>query len=417
MSEIQVPRGTFDVLPAESAAYRLIEDLCVPVLERAGYERVSTPIFENTELFARGVGESTDIVSKEMYSFDDGGGRSVTLRPEGTAPICRTYVEHGMHKRQQPVRLFYSGPFFRHENPQAGRFRQFHQLGAEALGSDSPALDAESILVLAEVLEVFGCGDVVLRLASLGSPERRVLYREALVAHLEQNRALLSEDVVKRIDSNPLRAFDSSDPGTVSVMESAPQLLDWLDEGDLDHFTEVREHLDRAGIAYEVDPTLVRGLDYYTRTVFEFTSAKLGAQSGVGGGGRYDGLVELLGGPATPGIGWAAGIERMILASDNSQVDEAEGCVLVVALDRENSYEATVLAADLRGAGLHARSEVTGRSVKAAFKHADRIGAGFVVILGPDGHSLKEMSTGEQSDYDTVDEVKQAIRRLRAGDQ
>ena len=316
--KLQAPRGTFDVLPEQAAARAAVEREARRIFEAAGYGRIETPTFEATELFARGVGESTDVVQKEMYTFDDGGGRSLTLRPEGTAPICRAYIEHGMHKLPQPVRLWYLSSFYRHEAPQAGRFRQFWQVGVEAMGSDDPAVDAETVLLLAELLDAVGARDVRLRISSLGSPEARAAHRAELQAYLREHEDHLSKEVRERIDLNPLRAFDADHPGTREVMAGAPRLLDRLDGDDAEHFAEVRALLDGADVPYEVDPTLVRGLDYYTRTVFEFESAALGAQSGVGGGGRYDGLVEALGGPPTPGCGWAAGIERILLASDDA---------------------------------------------------------------------------------------------------
>ncbi|MGH2841446.1 MAG: histidine--tRNA ligase, partial [Solirubrobacteraceae bacterium] len=309
MSEkLQAPRGTFDVLPQDADARAALEATARRVLEGAGYRRIETPTFELTDVFARGVGESTDIVQKEMYTFDDGGGRSVTLRPEGTAPICRAYAEHGMHKLPQPVKLWYLSSFFRSEKPQAGRYRQFWQVGAEALGSDDPAVDAESILLLATLLSELDVRNVRLRVGSLGTPAARAGYRDDLQAYLRANSAQLSDEVRARIDLNPLRAFDSDHAGTREVMRGAPRLIDRLDDADAEHFASVLELLDEAGLGYEVDTSLVRGLDYYTRTVFEFTSDALGAQSGVAGGGRYDGLVEQLGGPPTPGCGWAAGV-------------------------------------------------------------------------------------------------------------
>jgi histidyl-tRNA synthetase len=317
---LQAPRGTYDVLPEAADARAALEQRARRVLEGAGYRRIETPTFESTDVFARGVGASTDIVQKEMYTFDDGGGRSVTLRPEGTAPICRAYAEHGMHKLPQPVKLWYLESFFRQEKPQAGRYRQFWQVGAEALGSDDPAVDAEIILLLATLLDELEVAGLRLRLASLGTPATRAAYRDELTAHLRANEEQLSGEVRARIDLNPLRAFDSDHPGTRAVMADAPLLLDRLEAADAEHFAAVRELLDVAELPYEVDPTLVRGLDYYTRTVFEFTSDALGAQSGVAGGGRYDGLVEMLGGPPTPGCGFAAGVERMLLAAGQQPV-------------------------------------------------------------------------------------------------
>jgi histidyl-tRNA synthetase len=395
-SKLQAPKGTFDVLGDDALARDGLERAARQILERAGYERIETPVFEPTELFARGVGESTDVVQKEMFTFRDAGDRSMTLRPEGTAPVCRAYVEHGMHKRAQPVKLWYLGPYFRQEAPQAGRFRQFWQVGAEAIGSDDPAVDAESILLLSELLEAVGVLEVRLRLSSLGTPATRATYREELAAHLRAHSDRLSPEVRERIELNPLRAFDSDDPGTQEVMREAPLLLDRLTADDRDHFSAACELLDLAGVVYEVDPTLVRGLDYYTRTVFEFTSDALGAQSGVGGGGRYDGLVDLLGGQPQPGMGWAAGVERMLLAA-GPKPTAAVPLDLYVAYAKD-TYRAAAfkVAADARRAGHSAICELAGRSLKGQLKSADRAGARFVAILGEEGMSLKDMESGEQ---------------------
>src|SRR3954454_2130128 len=307
---IQRIRGTNDVLGDDARAYAALEGVARRILEPAGYARIETPTFEATELFARGVGQSTDVVQKQMYTIPDEG---ITLRPEVAAPICRAYLEHGMHKLPQPVKLWYLSSCFRRERPQKGRYRQFWQVGAEAVGSDDPAVDAETIVLLSDILHELGARGLRLRLSSLGTPASRAEYRAELQGFLRAHEAELSPEVRDRIDLNPLRAFDADHPGTKRVMESAPRLIDRLPGEDLEHFAEVRGRLDDAGVAYELDPTLVRGLDYYTRTIFEFTSDRLGAQSGVGGGGRYDALMEELGGPATPGVGGAAGIGRMLL--------------------------------------------------------------------------------------------------------
>ncbi len=412
MSErLQVPKGTFDVLGDDALARDALTAVAKAILERAGYARIETPAFEATELFTRGVGRSTDIVRKEMYSFEDAGGRSLTLRPEGTAPVARAYMEHGMHKRAQPVKLWYASSFFRAEAPQQGRYRQFWQVGAEAIGSADPAVDAEVILLLSELLEALGSRGVRLRIASLGTPESRAAYREELQTFLRQHSDRLSGDVRERIADNPLRAFDSDHPGTREVMASAPRLLDRLDADDAEHFAEVRAMLDAAGIAYEVDTTLVRGLDYYTRTVFEFTSDALGAQSGVGGGGRYDGLVEQLGGPPTPGCGWAAGVERMLLSSQQAAVAPPPVDLYVAAAEPAQRVAAFRLVADARSAGHAARLELAGRSMKGVFKQADRIGARYVAVLGADGVALKDMETGEQQ---TV-EAQTVMHHIRGG--
>jgi histidyl-tRNA synthetase len=418
---IRAPRGTYDVLGEQARMRATLEAKARSILEGAGYERIETPAFEATELFARGVGSSTDIVQKEMYTLTDGGGRSLTLRPEGTAPVCRAYVEYGMHKNPQPVKLWYLSSFFRYERAQAGRYRQFWQVGAEALGSEDPALDAESIVLLGALLEEMGVRNVRLRLSSLGSSDSRSRYRERLQSYLWANEQSLSTEVRQRIELNPLRAFDSSHEGTIAVMRDAPRLLDELDAGDAEHFAAVRALLDRAGAVYEVDATLVRGLDYYTRTVFEFTSDALGAQSGVGGGGRYDGLVEQLGGPATPGMGWAAGIERILLAGGSPPAGAGAVDLYVgmeVLGEGDGSFSRIKAAAfeilgEARSAGLTAQMEMGGRSLKGQLGHANRIGARYVAIVGERETVLKDMQDGGQETLDSGRVVHAALRGLR----
>jgi histidyl-tRNA synthetase len=395
-NKYQAPRGTFDVLPDDARSRARIERVAAAVFARAGYERIATPAFEDTELFERGVGRSTDIVRKEMFTFEDKGGRSITLRPEGTAPICRAYLEHGMHKLAQPVKLFYSGPFFRHERPQAGRYRQFHQIGAEAIGSDSPLADAELIALLSDLLAELGVPGVELRLGSLGSLQSRRAYTDELKAHLHAHEGELSEDVRERIDLNPLRAFDADDEGTRAVMASAPTIVERLEGADAEHFAEVRALLDAAGIAYTIDPTLVRGLDYYTRTIFSFVCDRLGAQSEIGGGGRYDGLIEQLGGPPTPAVGWAAGVERILLALGEGE-EATPRDVFIALSDEDQRRQALTLVGELRQAGVSAEIDLGGRSLKGQLKHADRIGARRVVILEAGGSAqLRDMASGEQ---------------------
>jgi histidyl-tRNA synthetase len=397
----QAPRGTFDVLPDSARLRGRITRTAAEIFARAGYEPIATPSFEDTELFERGVGHSTDIVRKEMFTFEDKGGRSLTLRPEGTAPICRAYLEHGMQALAQPVKLSYVGPFFRHERPQAGRYRQFHQLGVEAIGADSPLADAEAIGLLAELLAELGVPGVELRLGSLGSFDARAAYLEELKGHLRAHEGELTKEVRERIDANPLRAFDSDDEGTRAVMAAAPKLVERLEGEDADHFAEVRALLDASGVTYTIDPTLVRGLDYYTRTIFSFVCDRLGAQSEIGGGGRYDGLIEQLGGSATPAVGWAAGIERIALALD--ETEQAPGRDVFVAVageDGERRLLALVLAGELRKAGLSAEVDLGGRGLKGQLKHADRIGARQVVILEDEGAQLRDMSSGSQRAVD-----------------
>jgi histidyl-tRNA synthetase len=405
---LKAPRGTFDVLPQAARRRLRLLRIAEELLGRAGYEPFETPVFEDTELFARGVGASTDIVQKEMFTFEDKAGRSLTLRPEATAAICRAYVEHGMHKLPQPVKVWTWGPFFRHEAPQAGRFRQFTQLDVEALGSDDPSIDAELILLLAELLERAAVGKTRLRLSSLGTLETRAAYLDELRAFLREHEDELSEDVRTRLDQNPLRAFDADHAGTKAIMNSAPRLLDRLSAADAEHFAAVRSLLDDAELPYNLDSTLVRGLDYYTRTVFEFESPRLGAQSALGGGGRYDLLVEELGGPPTPANGWAAGIERILLAA--GEEESAEDSRVYVALAKPDAArEGFRLARRLRQEGFRVEMEQAGRSLRGQLRQADRMGARSTVIVG-DGIDVKDMESGAQRHATDAEEALALVR-------
>ena len=412
MSErFKAPRGTFDVLPEQQRVRRRIHSAAQRALEAAGYGRIETPVFEDTELFARGVGESTDIVQKQMFTFEDQGGRSLTLRPEATASICRAYLEHGMQQLAQPVKLWTEGPFFRHERPQAGRYRQFTQIDAEVIGSDSPLVDAELILLAHDILGELGVPDVRLRLGSLGTPATRSAYLDELRDYLRSRQGELSEEVRNRIDVNPLRAFDADHEGTRRVMDEAPTLLERLDQADAEHFDEVRHLLDRNGVDYQLDPTLVRGLDYYTRTVFEFESERLGAQSGIGGGGRYDGLIEQLGGSPTAACGWALGVDRIALALGSADGEEARrerNGVFVVA-EADGRAGALALVTELRRAGLNADLDLADRAIKGQMKQADRVGARFALILGDGKATLRDMSSGEEREVNPS-HVAQEIR-------
>jgi histidyl-tRNA synthetase len=410
---IQAPRGTFDVLPEDSARRERLEAHTRRILGSAGYQRIETPVFEATELFSRGVGEATDIVQKEMYSFEDAGGRSLTLRPEGTAPVCRAYLQHGMHKLAQPVKLWYLSSFFRAEAPQKGRYREFWQVGAEAIGSVQPEVDAELIVLLAELLDALGVR-ASLHLSSLGAPETRAEYREELRAYLVARQDELTLTGEQQIRLNPMRAFDSTDPGTRQVMAGAPKLLDRLSPEDAEHFAEVRGLLDQCGVAYEIDPTLVRGLDYYTRTVFEFSATSLGAQSGVGGGGRYDRLIEELGGPDTPACGWAAGVERMLLASGGFPVAPPVVDVYVALAEDGAVVRAFQLARDARRAGLTAHLELSRRALRRQLTQADRLGARYVAIVGSsDPTPLKEMESGDQRELELSGVIPAMLRGSR----
>jgi histidyl-tRNA synthetase len=405
VAKLQAPPGTLDARAGSARRRAQVIAAGRDLLEAAGYEPIETPIFEATEVFSRTVGESTDIVQKQMFTLEDQGGRSLTLRPEGTAPVARAYIEAGMHKDPQPVKLWYVGPFFRQERPQKGRYRQFSQIGAEAMGSEDPSLDAEVILLLHQYLQRIGASGVRLKLSSLGNPETRREYLDELKAYLHRNAERVSDEVRSRIDLNPLRAFDANDPSTKEVMAGAPLLLDRLAPDDAEHFQRVREFLDDAGVPYELDPTLVRGLDYYTRTVFEFESAELGAQSGVGGGGRYDLLIEQLGGVPTPGVGWAAGIERMVLAS--SEESEALPVDVFVAVDGGDPRTAFQLVNALRAKGLRVQMEQAGRSLKGQLKQAGRLNADAVAIIGPE--SIRVRAGGAEEEVKDLDAAVNAI--------
>ena len=407
--KIKAPRGTFDALPESQGARQAIGDISRELLESAGYGRIETPALEQTDLFTRGVGESTEVVQKQMFTFTDQGGRSLTLRPEGTAPVCRAYIEHGMHKWPQPVKLWYSGPFFRHERPQAGRFRQFTQVGAESIGSDSPLVDAELVVLVSDILTELGVEGIELRLGSLGSIGARAAYLDSLRAHLRENEDALSAEARERIELNPLRAFDAADEGTRQVMARAPRLLESLEGEDFEHFEQVRALLDRSGVSYEVDDTMVRGLDYYTRTVFELHSPALGAQSQVGGGGRYDGLIGQLGGPPTPAAGWALGVERLALAMGQAAPEPAVDVFIVAG--EEDRERALQLAIELRRAGVAADLDLAGRSNKGQMKQADRSGAAQTVILEDGRATLRDMGSGEQREVDMA-AVAQELGRL-----
>jgi histidyl-tRNA synthetase len=401
--KFKASKGTADILPDAMAGHRLVVETARAIWGRAGYGTIETPIFEDTGLFQRGVGDSTDIVRKEMFTFEDQGGRSLTLRPEGTAPVCRAFVEHGMSRLPQPVKLGYAGSFFRHEKPQAGRYRQFHQIGVEAIGTESPLADFEVIALLDELVSELGIPGVTLRIGSLGSLDARRSYLEVLKGYLRERSGELSEDVRERIEINPLRAFDSDHEGTAVVMEDAPRLIDHLDGADREHFDEVQALLRAGGIEFELDTTLVRGLDYYTRTIFSFVCDRLGAQSEIGGGGRYDGLISQLGGPETPAVGWAAGVERILLALD-PETEAPSPDVFIAWADEGDRERAVVLVRELRLKGLSAGIDIAGRNLKGQLKQADRTGARWTLILNTDGSGeLKRMETGEQQTIDPGD--------------
>src|SRR5688572_22417415 len=389
-AKYQAPRGTYDLLPEQAGMRARILGDAKALVEGAGFGQIDTPIFEDSDLFVRTVGEATDIVRKEMYTFTDQGGRSLTLRPEGTAPVCRAYLEHGMHKLPQPVKLWYTGPMFRYERPQAGRFRQHAQVGAETIGSDDPAVDAELIDVLAHLYARLRLPGVRLHLTSIGDADSRAEYTRELRDHL-LGRDVFDAEQRARIEINPMRAFDWDDPEIVAVTDSAPKMVDRLTPADAEHFEEVRRLLHGAAIDYVLDPRLVRGLDYYTRTVFEFRADALGAQSGIGGGGRYDRLIEQIGGPPTPGAGWATGLERIeqVLLdargeepADNERTDGRPQFVFIVSEPQARSRVFRAMS-ELREEGYGATMDLGARSMKSQMRQAERLGSRWVVIIGP----------------------------------
>lgn len=405
MSIPESVKGAPDWLPPDAAAFTAVEAAFLDVARLGGYERIRTPIFEHTEVFSRGVGASTDVVQKEMYTFEDKGGRSLTLRPEGTAGVVRAALEAGVPRAGGlPVKYAYAGEYFRHERPQAGRQRQFNQVGIEALGSDDPVLDAEVVLLGWEALQRAGVADLTLRMNSLGDREDRQRYADELNAFLDDVPEL-PPDVAQRRALNPLRAFDSKAPGMAEIMADAPLLIDSISDAAREHHETVVALLDGENVPLTHDPTLVRGLDYYSRTTFEYQAGNLGAQNAVGGGGRYDGLAEDLGwAERFPGIGWALGVDRTLLALRTAGAQPVAGGrvdVFVVITDSAAAGPAFTLTAQLRRSGVPADMGFDGRSVKAQFKVADRSGARWAIVLGRDELeagtvTVKNLSSGEQ---------------------
>ncbi len=385
MPSYQAPRGMNDTLPEDAALWRHIRDTAERVARLFDYRQITTPIVEDAGVFLRTVGDESDIVQKEMYVFEDRGGDRLALRPEGTAAVCRAYIEHGMGSWPQPVRLFYFGPFFRYDRPQAGRYRQLWQFGAEAIGSDSPAADAELIELQHTLYQELGLRDVILRVNSIGNLASRARYIDALREYFRPLVPGLSRDSQRRFETNILRVLDSKEEQDRAAVEGSPSILDFLDDEDAAHFESVKAALDAVGIAYEVDPYIVRGLDYYSRTVWEFEPPEARGQSTIGAGGRYDGLIELLGGQPTPGVGFAAGIERIALNLKNRGIEppEAEAVdVVTVPLGEAGAAACLRVARDLRAAGLTVRAGYPGRSMKAALRAADASGAAYAVIIG-----------------------------------
>ncbi|QSS99066.1 histidine--tRNA ligase [Pontibacillus sp. ALD_SL1] len=411
------PRGTQDILPGEVEKWQFVESVLSDVCRRYNYKEVRTPIFEHTELFQRGVGDSTDIVQKEMYTFEDRGGRSLTLRPEGTASVVRSFVQNKVYGLpNQPTKYYYFGPMFRYERPQQGRMRQFVQFGIEALGSDDPAIDAEVIALAMNSYQELGLQSLKLVLNSLGDQESREEHRKALISHFDPHREELCEDCQLRLDQNPMRVLDCKKDKDHPAMSTAPSILEYLNDYSRTYFENVKSYLDKMGIPYTIDPNLVRGLDYYNHTAFEIMSESegFGAITTLSGGGRYNGLVEEIGGPETSGIGFAMSIERLLMAL------EAEGVTLpleekldcyIVALGEEAEKEAAGVVYQLRKAGIQVDKDYAGKKVKAQFKSADRLQAKYVLVLGEnelanEQINVKRMATGDQETIALADVVE-----------
>ncbi|HLS07585.1 histidine--tRNA ligase [Lentibacillus sp.] len=406
---MKAPRGTIDILPEEAAKWQFVEENIKDICERYHFEEIRTPLFEHTELFQRGVGDSTDIVQKEMYTFEDKGGRSLTLRPEGTAPVVRSFVEHKMHGNpSQPVKLYYFAQMFRYERPQKGRMRQLNQFGVEVMGSADPAVDAEVIDLAMTCYRELGLKSLKLVINSLGDKESRERHRQALVDHFTPHKEELCSDCQTRLIQNPLRILDCKTDKDHPAMKSAPSVLDYLNDASMAYFEKVKHYLTLMGIDYEVDPNLVRGLDYYNHTAFEIMSEAdgFGAITTLAGGGRYNGLVEELGGPETPGIGFGMGLERLLMALEAENIDipasDDLDCFLVAVGDEAEKASVQILH-DLRKNGIQIDRDYQGRKIKAQFKAADRYRAKYVLVLGEDELkqgtvNVKEMATGDQEE-------------------
>ena len=401
--KIQAVKGTRDLLPPDTAVWAAVERAARETFGAYGYSEIRTPILEDTELFVRSVGEGTDIVGKEMYTFTDRKGRSLSLRPESTASVARAFVQHGMHSAALPLKVYYIGPHFRYERPQKGRYRQFFQIGAELLGDAGPQSDGEVILMLVRFLSVLGFEGLVVQLNTVGDEESREAYRKGLLEYLEPHREALSPDSQRRLGSNPLRILDSKDPADHGVLQGAPRLEDFLNAESAEHFEAICTMLDRHEVAYSIEPRLVRGLDYYTRTVFEIIAAGLGAQDAIVGGGRYDGLIEELGGQPLPGIGFAIGEDRLIEVLPERFRSEAlkASLVAVAAVPPVAAAEALALAEELRSENLPVLAELADRSVRSALKRADRAGVKWVVLVGEEEQAagtvtVRDLEQGSQ---------------------
>lgn len=421
MAEInRAPRGTNDCLPVDSIKWQYAEKKMLETASLFGFSEIRLPVFEHTEVFTKSVGDTTDVVQKEMYTFLDKGGRSITLRPELTAGVVRSVIEHGLLAGPMPLKVCYIGGCYRYEKPQAGRLREFHQFGIECFGAQSPAADAEVIMLADTLLRSLGLKSYSLHINSIGCPECRKNYHAALKEYFKSKSDSLCKTCIERLDRNPMRILDCKCPECAAVAANAPVVLDYFCDECKEHFEGVKAHLSAAEIEFSVDPQIVRGLDYYTKTVFEFVSTSLGAQATVCGGGRYDGLIEQMQGPATPALGFGMGIERllMIMEAENAAIPEtATADVYIAPMGSAAALKASALCRKLRDEGFIALTDITGRGLKAQMKYADKVGAAFTVVLGDDElengkAKIKNMKTGEQCEF-SLDAICDTVYKLK----
>lgn len=416
-------KGTQDTLPSESYKIQFVEQSVLEIAKNYGYKEIRVPVFEHTELFQRGVGDTTDVVQKEMYTFEDKGGRSITLRPEGTAGVVRSYIEHGLFNEAQPQKVCYLISCYRYEKPQAGRLREFHQFGCECFGTASPAADAELISLVNDIFAFLDVKNLKIQINSIGCPECRKHYHKALQEYFESKKDELCGTCLGRLERNPMRILDCKSPVCSEIAKDAPKVTDYLCDECHDHFKKVQQYLDAMNIPYEVNPSIVRGLDYYTKTVFEFVSTEIGAQGTVCGGGRYDGLVEEIGGNHTPALGFAMGMERLLLLMQAQGIEfppEAKCDLYIASMGENATLKASQIASDVRGNGMHAQFDIVGRSVKAQMKYANKIGAAYTVVLGDSEieagvAKVKNMADGSETEM-KIDDIAEEIMRLSIND-
>lgn len=417
MAEInRAVKGTNDILPSDSHKWQFVEGKMLETAELYGFKEIRVPVFEHTEVFLRSVGDTTDVVQKEMYTFDDKGGRSITLRPELTAGVIRSSIENGLVNGALPVKVCYIGGCYRYEKPQAGRLREFHQFGVECMGAAAPSADAEVISLARQILCNLGIDDISLEINSIGCPECRKKYHAALKEYFTAKTDELCDTCKDRLERNPMRILDCKSPICSGIAADAPVVIDYLCDDCAEHFEGVKSHLSAAGIEYKINPHIVRGLDYYTRTVFEFVSGDIGAQSTVCGGGRYDGLISQMGGPSVPSLGFAMGIERLMLAINNKGVELPDAHtpdIYIAAMGENAALKATELCAVLRNDGLKAQTDICARGLKAQMKYANKIGAKFSMVLGDDEiysgkAKLKDMEKGNEREI-ALDEISEEL--------